>query len=61
MYCYICVYTSCNAEISADSNDTESDVFQTTPTLQAVLRWTQVEGHTRQLLLQGLCWTMCAS
>ena len=27
---------SCNAAIFADSNDTKSDVFQTTPTFQAV-------------------------
>ena len=31
------------ATIFADSNDTKSDEFQTTPTFQAVSRWTWVE------------------
>ena len=31
---------SCNAAIFADSNDTKFDVFRTTPTFQAVSKWT---------------------
>ena len=54
---------SCNAAIFTDAHDTKSDIFQTTPTFQAVSRWTWVERHIRQCynLQESLCRTIHAS